>query len=91
MVGASPSHRTLAKFSLCKNNKEFKLEEIVKNYEDLKTITTVKQSNRNLLEATRSQQSFDGVNQMSRTSMYVSADHRTLQPNAKNEIALESN
>jgi len=41
-VGVSPSSRALAQFSLCKNNREFKLEEIVQQFEDLKSITSAK-------------------------------------------------
>ena len=42
-LNPSPSQRaTVAQFSLCKNNREYKLQEIVRQYEDLKTLTNVR-------------------------------------------------
>lgn len=62
------SNRTLAQFSLCKNNKEYKLQEIVKHYENLKSITDIRskvqQSNRDLLDiASRKTLQKNGLNQ----------------------------
>ena len=44
-MGRSPSNRELAQFSLCSNNREYQLKEIVKQYETLKTISNTQPRN----------------------------------------------
>lgn len=59
-IAQSPSNRALAQFSLCKNNREYKLQEIVKQFESLKTMSDSRKqiiaSNRDLSDVCKNSQ-----------------------------------
>ena len=69
-MGNSPSNRTLAQFSLCRNNKEYTLREIVKNFDDLQQVTDtqahIRTSNQTLLTQSPSSRN-PGFEQTSQT------------------------